>query len=58
MVKAANRVVCLADHTKVGLTQLCRFAGLDEVDVIVTDRGLEAGLAEELTTAGPEVIRA
>ncbi|MFZ0531178.1 MAG: DeoR/GlpR family DNA-binding transcription regulator [Propionicimonas sp.] len=58
MVIAASRVVCLVDHTKVGLTQLCRFARLDEVDVIITDKGLEPGFAEELANAGPEVIRA
>ncbi|MCA0252700.1 MAG: DeoR/GlpR family DNA-binding transcription regulator [Actinobacteria bacterium] len=58
MVAAAGRVVCLADHTKVGLTQLCRFARLGEIDAIVTDTGLEDSLADELATAGPEVIRA
>lgn len=58
MVEAAGRVVCLADHTKIGLTQLCRFASLKEVDSIVTDTGLDEALAEELRAAGPEVIRA
>lgn len=58
MVAAAGRVVCLADHTKFGLTQLCRFADIADVDVLVTDTGLDEALAEELRTAGPEVIRA
>ncbi|MGC3953936.1 MAG: DeoR/GlpR family DNA-binding transcription regulator [Propionicimonas sp.] len=58
MVAAAGRVVCLADHTKVGLSQLCRFARLDQVDTIVTDTGLEDSLVDELIAAGPEVIRA
>lgn len=58
MVAAAGRVVCLADHTKVGISQLCRFARLAEVDTIVTDSGLEDSLTEELIAAGPEVIRA
>lgn len=58
MVAAARRVVCLADHSKVGRTQLCRFARLTEVDSVITDTGLDDGLAEELRTAGPEVIRA
>ncbi|MBI4901784.1 MAG: DeoR/GlpR transcriptional regulator, partial [Actinobacteria bacterium] len=58
MVKSAARVVCLVDHTKVGLSQLCQFASLDEVDVVVTDSGLEQDLADELAAAGPEVIRA
>lgn len=58
MVASAARVVCLADHTKIGQTQLCRFAGISEVDVLVTDTGLDEALAEELAEAGPEVIRA
>jgi len=58
MVAAAARVVCLVDHSKVGLSQLCRFATLDLVDVVVTDSGLEQDLADELAAAGPEVIRA
>lgn len=58
MVAAAGRVVCLTDHTKVGLAQLCRFARLAEVDTIVTDTGLDDSLADELRAAGPEVIRA
>lgn len=58
MVAAAARVVCLADHSKVGLVQLCRFASLDVVDVVVTDSGLEQELADELAAAGPEVVRA
>jgi DeoR family fructose operon transcriptional repressor len=58
MVGAGARVVCLADHTKVGRTQLCRFAELQRVDVLVTDNGLDAALAEEIAATGPEVIRA
>ena len=57
MVAAAGRVVCLADHTKIGQTQLCRFASIDQVDVLITDSGLDEALAEELAAAGPEVIR-
>jgi len=58
MVDAAAQVVCLADYTKVGRSQLCRFASLSEVDVLITDTGLDAALAAELSAAGPEVIRA
>lgn len=58
MVAAGSRVVCLADHTKMGRTQLCCFADLSRIDVLVSDSGLDAALADELTAAGPEVIRA
>lgn len=56
MVTAANKVVLLADHTKVGDDQFSRFADLDEVDVFVTDSGLDADAAAELTDAGVEVV--
>ncbi len=58
MVSAGARVICLADHTKIGRTQLCRFADLSCIDVLVSDSGLDAALADEVAAAGPEVIRA
>lgn len=58
MVSAANRVVLLADHTKVGDDQFCRFADLDQVDVFVTDTGLGDDQAAAFTDAGVEVVRA
>jgi DeoR family transcriptional regulator, fructose operon transcriptional repressor len=56
MIDAAQRVVLLADHTKVGVERLVRYAPLDRVDVLVTDSGLDPELAEELAAAGPRVV--
>ncbi|WP_017539806.1 MULTISPECIES: DeoR/GlpR family DNA-binding transcription regulator [Nocardiopsis] len=58
MVRAARRVVLLADRTKVGDDRFARFADLSEVDCLVTDAGLDARLAEELGAAGPRVVLA
>ncbi|WP_157247376.1 DeoR/GlpR family DNA-binding transcription regulator [Nonomuraea typhae] len=58
MIEAAERSVLLADHTKFTVTHLARFATLDEIDVLVTDTGLDPALAAQLAAAGPEVIRA
>jgi DeoR family transcriptional regulator, fructose operon transcriptional repressor len=58
MVGAARRRVLLADHTKVGAEHLVAFAGIEDVDVLVTDTGLDDGTAEQLAAAGPEVVRA
>ncbi|MEU6717147.1 DeoR/GlpR family DNA-binding transcription regulator [Nonomuraea sp. NPDC046802] len=58
MVKAAQRSVLLADHTKFGNTYLATFAELSEIDVVITDTGLDPTLAADLAAAGPEVIRA
>src|SRR3954447_17219824 len=53
MISAARRMVLLVDHTKVGNDYLARFAALDEVSVLISDTGLDAGLAAELAAAGP-----
>ncbi|GAB3985583.1 DeoR/GlpR family DNA-binding transcription regulator [Actinoallomurus acanthiterrae] len=57
MMKAARRTVVLVDHTKVGNDYLARFAALSEVSILITDTGLDAGLAADLAAEGPEVIR-
>jgi DeoR family transcriptional regulator, fructose operon transcriptional repressor len=56
MVRSARRTVLLADHTKVGNDHLARFADLDDVDVIITDSGVEADDAERLRARGPRVV--
>ncbi|MFI6597668.1 DeoR/GlpR family DNA-binding transcription regulator [Nonomuraea sp. NPDC050536] len=58
MVKAAQRCVLLADHTKFTNTYLAGFASLQEIDVVITDSGLDLSIAAELSAAGPEVVRA
>jgi DeoR/GlpR family transcriptional regulator of sugar metabolism len=40
LVASSERLVVVADHTKWGVRGLSRIAGLDEVDVLVTDAGL------------------
>jgi len=58
MCQHARRRVLLADHTKVGNDALCRFATLTDIDVFVTDTGLDPEFAEELESAGLPVVRA
>lgn len=58
MIAAARRVVVLADHTKVDNDCLARFGGLSDVDVFITDSGLDADRADEIAAAGPKVVRA
>jgi DeoR family fructose operon transcriptional repressor len=58
MIAAARRTVLLADHTKVGNDYLARFGSLAEVDLLVTDAGLDDGVTEELEQAGLRVVRA
>jgi DeoR family transcriptional regulator, fructose operon transcriptional repressor len=58
MISAAHRTVLLADHTKFANSYLARFATLSDIDMVITDTGLDSGLAADLAAAGPEVIRA
>lgn len=58
MIACADRAVLLADHTKFSGTYLARFATLGEIDVVITDTGLDPDQAAALAAAGPEVVRA
>lgn len=58
MIAAARRVVLLADHTKVGNDNLARFGAMSDVDVLITDSGLDPELTTELDEAGIRVVRA
>ncbi|WP_024796806.1 DeoR/GlpR family DNA-binding transcription regulator [Tomitella biformata] len=58
MVKHANHVVVLADSSKIGRDNLVRFAALSDIDVLVTDSGIDPAEAAELLERGVEVIRA
>jgi DeoR family transcriptional regulator, aga operon transcriptional repressor len=57
MIKAAQTTIVLADHSKFGRKGFGRISGVEDVDVIITDRDLPDSLAEELTEAGVEVER-
>lgn len=54
MIGAADRTVLCADSSKFGHRALVRVAGVDEVDVVLTDDDLADGIAEEY---GPGVRR-
>jgi DeoR family fructose operon transcriptional repressor len=58
MVAAARRTVLLADHTKVSTDHLARFADLSDIDLFITDNGLDLKTAQEIESQGPRVVRA
>lgn len=58
MIACARRTVLLADHTKVGNDYLARFGSIDDVDLFVTDAGLDPATADELQQHGLRVVRA
>ena len=58
MVKAAQRVVVLADSSKLGREHLVRFAGVDDVDVLITDDEADPDVVTEIESHGIEVLTA
>lgn len=56
MLLAARRRVLAITASKIGRTSFCRFARVDELDVIVTDDRIDAGDIEAFATAGPELV--
>lgn len=55
LVAAARRVLVVADHDKFGVESLVRFAGLDEIDILVTDAPPPGDLTAALEAADVEV---
>jgi DeoR family fructose operon transcriptional repressor len=56
MIASARRRVVLADHTKLGVDTFHHVAGLDAVDVLVTDAGAEDAQVAPIRAAGVEVL--
>ncbi|MFT3662632.1 MAG: DeoR/GlpR family DNA-binding transcription regulator [Gordonia sp. (in: high G+C Gram-positive bacteria)] len=56
MIAAANRVVVLADSSKFNREDLVSFGTLDDVDVIVTDSGIDDAFHAELSALDIEVV--
>lgn len=57
MIAAARRTVLLADHTKLSVDHLARFATLSEIDTFITDVGVDERTAAEIESQGPRVVR-
>jgi DeoR family fructose operon transcriptional repressor len=57
MIRSGARVVLLADSSKVGQRHFARFGDIEQVDVLVTDTGLDDRTADELAALGPKIER-
>lgn len=58
MVRASQRAVALVDSSKVGRELLHRFADLEDIDVLVTDDGMDPELIRQIEAAGTTVVTA
>ncbi|SFS19038.1 transcriptional regulator, DeoR family [Agrococcus baldri] len=56
IVAAGRRVALLADGSKLGAASLCRFAALEQLDVLLTDAAPDGAMAAALAEAGSEVL--
>jgi DeoR family fructose operon transcriptional repressor len=50
--------VLLADHTKIGNDYLAKFGALTELDLLITDNGLDHDLSAEVEATGVRVVKA
>jgi len=58
MMRAADEVIVVADSTKFGHQSLSLLCGLDRIDRMVVDNGLDRAWQEKLTAAGVELFLA
>jgi DeoR family transcriptional regulator, fructose operon transcriptional repressor len=58
MIGSARRVIVLADHTKIGNDYLARFGTLADLDLLITDAGLDDDLVTDVEATGLRVVRA
>jgi DeoR family transcriptional regulator of aga operon len=55
MMAVAQKVIVLSDHTKFGKRGFSRICGLDEIDEIITDKGIPPSIAEKFTNSGIKI---
>ncbi len=58
MTRRARRVIVAADSSKAGRTAFARICATEEVDVLVTDPGIDADQSARLKDAGVKVVLA
>jgi DeoR family transcriptional regulator of aga operon len=55
MIKVADQVVLVADHSKFYKKSFARIAGIDVIDFIITDSSLEENTLKELSDRGIDI---
>ncbi|MBA2316566.1 MAG: DeoR/GlpR transcriptional regulator [Euzebyales bacterium] len=57
-IAASRRTILLTDHTKFGVDSFCRFAGLRDLEAVVSDRAAPERYVRQLRSQGVEVVQA
>lgn len=55
MIENSNTTILLADSSKIGNVSFTRFAGLDEVDILITDQDADAEFLRDAKAKGVDV---
>ena len=58
MMKAADKTIVLADSSKFGRRGFGKICSLDEIDIIITDKGLSPGMKKHFEDTGTQIILA
>lgn len=56
IVKAANQVIALSDHSKFGKQNFAFVMPLEEINILITDKGISSFFKEEIEKKGVEVV--
>ncbi len=56
LIESAQKVVVVADHSKLGVVALAKIAPLSRVDVLITDEGADEETLDEIRLAGVHVV--
>lgn len=56
MIERAQRVICVADGSKIGVATLARLAELSDVDMLITDSSADPAELTRIRAAGVEVV--
>ena len=56
MIRSARQIILVTDSTKFGKISVTHFAGLDQIDIVVTDSGISKEYRKALLDRGIELI--
>jgi DeoR/GlpR family transcriptional regulator of sugar metabolism len=57
MIRAADTVVLVVDHSKFGKTALGKFGEMEEVQILITDKKVPSEIIKAIMQKGIEVIQ-
>jgi DeoR family fructose operon transcriptional repressor len=55
IIDSARRTVLMVDHTKFGMKAACRYSGIDELDLVITDSGADPRIVDDVRGLGTDV---